>query len=121
MAFADIGTQDLSYSQSPSLPLGFKSLGERHLHPTILFLNQIILEQGLDNALAGFLEESRIEVDGFTAIIEKTKRRTFDGEAVCNVEVSPDGDPGTIFFIFFNLELTTEEPKHLSALTYQFW
>ena len=25
------------------------------------------------------------------------------------------------FSIFFNLELTTEEPKHLSALTYQFW
>jgi hypothetical protein len=67
------------------------------------------------------LQEACVEVDGFTAIIEKPKRRTFYGKAVCNVEVSPDGDPGTIFLVFFNLELTTEEPKHLSALAYQFW
>ena len=114
-----IRSKNLSDRQPPGLSLCLKSLGKCNLHSSIFFLNQIILEQRLDYALAGLLKKTSIEVDGLPTVVEKSKRRTFDGETVRHVKVSPNSDPRTVFLIFLYLEFAAEESEHLGALTYQ--
>ena len=68
------------------------------------------------HALAKFLEQSRVETDGFPLCIQKTKLRGFDRERISNVEVTPNGKPCAILLILFDPEFATEVSEHLRPL-----
>jgi len=113
-------SQDFGDCQPFRLALGLYPLGESQFHLAVFLEDQVVLEQTVDQTFTELLEQASAEIDGLSLPVDKAQRGTLDGEDVGDVEVSPDGDASTIFFVLLDFEAAAEEAKHLCALAHEF-
>lgn len=112
-------TQYLGYGVPFGLPLCLQSLSQGKLDPSVLLLDEIILEYGMYHALPEVLEVLGIEWYSLPLTTDEAIGRCLNRVHICDIEVSPHSNPCTILFILLNAKLTAEEAEHVRALTDQ--